>query len=1417
MDEPKRERLQKLWIVASTSDVDRELEVEFAPNTTVAHLGRALAAELSPEIEGEWVLCSERMGRELAPDDLVVASGLVSGDRVELLSSARSSGEGSRGSGPVDLVVVGGPLLGARYRLELGRHLVGRGSGADVQIEDPSMSRRHFEITITTQGATVVDAGSTNGTFIDGERLASTRRLGPKDVVEAGGSLLSIEPALAVAGASAGTGVEIPFNRPPRVRPSQRELEVQIPVPPEEATGPRLPLAASVVPLLIGVVMVMLFPENKAMLLFFAMSPVMAVWSFAEERRSGAKSFRARLEEYNTEVATREEHLRAFVDNEVHVRRDSFPDLSELSLRVKNLTPRLWERRPTDSDFLSVRVGWGDEPSTARAVQPSGGSRRLREETAQRFERYSTLRAVPIVVDLKSAGTTGLCGRPDDVAALARWAVVQLAALHSPDELKIAAVFPAEKAPDWDWLKWLPHSGAMAGEARLAFGSEGLRLIEQLAPPSEGRPITSGTQTLVIVDGDSDLPRSALGRLLRTAPGSEMTVLWLGADPNALPGECRAVVEVDAGADRLRTVYPEEGTRSEHPSPEGISTESARSIARGLAPVRDSSVGKKRKAIPTSIALWDALGVAPEPAPTDVGRRWEAPGEGRPVHLGASAEGLLKIDLRRDGPHALIGGTTGAGKSELLQSLIAAVALAHPPERVNLLLIDYKGGTAFKELESLPHVVGSVTDLDGHLSRRTLASLEAELKRRERVLRDGGARDVIELERKEPAALPDLVLVIDEFAALVAELPEFVDGIVDIAQRGRALGLHLILATQKPAGVVSEKIRANTNLRIALRMSDEADSTDVIGLPDAAYIARGTPGRGYIRTGHGEVTEFQSPFASARAVTARSNDISLRRMGPSGPAEEALEALAPGRTRTQLDVLLDVIGEAGRERPTPFSPVLPALPALLPLRDLGTPSGPARFPIGLADEPSAQRQQPFELDLSRDGSVLIFGTGGSGKTTLLRTIAASITTHSAPDEVNIYGLDLGSRGLASLESLPHCGSVVFAEEEERIRRLFAMLRDEIAARRIGSPVGRAQIVVLLDGYAGFAAAFERVDFGEMVDALPRLVADGRQVGIYFVITADRRGAVPAAVTGMVSTRIVLRLADDDEYAALGLSAGPDKEALTIRGRAFLGSGILMQCALAGEGASATDQIEAIQRLAAGRQTAKAAPPIRTLPLHVDAEALPRAGSPLSIPFGLDERFEPVVTDLGDGHFLICGPRRSGRSTALSTIAAQLGQLDDPPSLHALAPRRLDLPADLPWAAVVTGMDACQEWCGTSQDELRDRPGATVFIDDGDELFETMTADALARTMKWARDHEVRFVVAVETHAAQRAFGGWLAEIRKDKQGLLLAPDVELDGDLLSVRLPRRKITFPPGRGYLVARGDVTLMQVAASAPASHRS
>jgi S-DNA-T family DNA segregation ATPase FtsK/SpoIIIE len=298
----------------------------------------------------------------------------------------------------------------------------------------------------------------------------------------------------------------------------------------------------------------------------------------------------------------------------------------------------------------------------------------------------------------------------------------------------------------------------------------------------------------------------------------------------------------------------------------------AEQAARSLAPLRDRSAEEDDAVLPDSVRLLEVLGL-PDPEPDAVRAGWQLGGRTTRVVLGSGLDGPFSLDLRSDGPHGLIAGTTGAGKSELLQTMIASLALANRPESLNLVLVDYKGGSAFKDCVDLPHTVGMVTDLDAHLVERALTSLGAELKLREHWLAEAGVKDLedyLELQRREPSRppLPRLLLVIDEFASMARELPDFVAGLVSIAQRGRSLGIHLLLATQRPSGVVSPEIRANTNLRISLRVTDAADSTDVLEAPDAARIPKSAPGRGFARLGSRRAWCRSRPAGSADAGRA---------------------------------------------------------------------------------------------------------------------------------------------------------------------------------------------------------------------------------------------------------------------------------------------------------------------------------------------------------------------------------------------------------------------------------------------------------------------------------------------------------------------------------------------------------------------
>lgn len=1398
----------------------RQTAVDADPDAVAGELARQLAV---------WAGLQDRVDLFIPRTNEVVAGRaplrslkLMRGDVIQLIDPGRQpSPAGSDLSSDLALVAVGGPAMGQQWPLAEGEYVIGRGSDSEVRVHDGAMSRTHLRLRVENGLVHASDAGSTNGTFIDGVRLTEPRQLQAGDIVEAGATLLAVRHGSKPAARRVTPDLEgrVGFNRPPRITPPPQRATFTLNAPPARGDANRLPLASALVPLVLALILWRLMPDNPSFLVILALSPMMAIVSFVGDRRQGKR--RATREEAAwrknlDDLANRLSEDRAAASERL---RQAAPDLGELHKRAVGVTSELWQRRPIDHDFLLLRCGWGDRPWSPELQREPGGAAELRREADEMLEPLMVLPSVPLTVDLPRAGVVGFCGDRERASGLLRWSILQLATMHSPEEVTLTVVAGSDLTKEMSWLGWLPHLEP-GGDGRL--GADAVAAVDALVERRRGHP-GPHSATVVIVDDSARVTRGALTRSLREGPGVGVYVLWLGAARDDLPGECGAIVEV-AGSD-LAITLTEDGSTFRGAA-ETVPHEPCTEIVRALAPLRDIAPRAQRAEIPRVLTLFDLY----PPAERDLSAlrtRWASAAPGLRAAVGRAHDGPFILDLLDDGPHALVGGTTGAGKSQLLQSMIAAFALAYPPTRLTFLLIDYKGGAAFKDFVQLPHTVGSVTDLDLRLSERALVSLDAEIKRRERVLRGANARDIAEMESGIDAAPPRLLLVVDEFATLVKELPSFVDGVVDIAQRGRSLGIHLVLATQRPAGVINDAVRANTNLRIALRVADEHDSNDVIGVSDAARIPRSIPGRAYVRRGHTEVEEIQTAYSGA-PIPADAGGVRVRdRNASNGSGSDA-------HGPTQIEKVVELAREAAlAERlPAPSCPWLPPLPERLELADLSepVPEEPREVAFGLVDRPDLQAQEKATFHLDKDAHLLVLGAGGSGKSTLLRSLAAAFASSWSPDMLHIYGLDFGSGALRPLQTLPHCGDVVPGEDLDRVGRLFSMLAAEVAQRRtLFASRGVAdlttldagpdaeprppRILVLLDGYAGFASAFERVDFGRLVDTLPRLVSDGRSVGLHFIISTDRRGAIPSAVAALIPTRVILRLAEADDYLALGLDARSLKDVALPPGRGFI-DGREVQIALAGKTPAAREESASLREIAAkwsGAERVAPPRPVNLLPTSLERSSLPTPAAPFSCTIGIAEStHEPVEIDLEHGHVVIAGPYRSGRSTALGTIALSLRSTTPDATMHLVAPRRSPLmDLDL-WDRRIAGSEAASVYAEGLAGELEAAsPPLLVFVDDADELTEGPVAYALEPLVRRGRDKALRFVAAAEAHALLRSFGGWLSEMRKDKQGILLDPDLDVDGDLLGVRLPRtNKTSWPPGRGYLVARGAMEIIQVA---------
>jgi len=997
------------------------------------------------------------------------------------------------------------------------------------------------------------------------------------------------------------------FNRPPRIRPRWAAERVELPEPPAplEPTPTDwaqlvLPLAGAGIfasaaslgggnPLLVGL------PSGALAL--------MGIGAALANRRAAARRAAAQYAErrayFEDRLESQRARLRRLYDQERGARLYLWPDPGELLL-IAGVTgggapdPRLWERRPDDDDFLDLRVGSGNLPAASQAhVPPPTSTSPVDQRLLRIAAEHATLRQTPISVPLAMLGSLGLAGPRPAVLALARALLWQAVVLHAPGDLRLAALYPPASAAEWEWLRWLPHTTPLNNDP-----SPGLRMLaghpevaerltsdlldqlsrrrERAARPDAAPPTP---RILALVDGD-ELPRTftAITELLRHGGPLGITTLLLVPAWSALPESCAAMLELEAHGARW-TRAGDQWPR-ERFSPDQADLAASDHLARHLAGVRLVESGGAQD-VPRAVRLFELLGVsaAADLAPPRWWNELPATAWRADVPIGAGADGqpiCLDLNESRHGPHGIIAGATGAGKSVLLQSIIAALATTHPPERLQLLLIDFKGGAALMPFAALPHCAGLVTDLEGRLAERAMTAIKSELRQRKEVLKSVATAHGARVEnigdyralaaRAGLPPLPNLLIVVDEFDELARTYPGFVAELIRVVKQGRSLGVHLLLATQQPARAVSDEIRSQLTFFIALRLGSAEDSREMLLKPDAAFLPTDLPGRAFFRVGAEtrlmQVAQVTTPHRAGGAARAAWPRVSFLRDGREQPVTVAHDPL-PDRQESDLDVLVRALREAAEARaPTlagwqPPRIWQPPLPTRLPLAALGErmaegwrepPAGPAwlRQAIGLLDLPQESRREPFTISLA-DGHLVAIGAPGSGKTTLLRALVFGLALSHAPDDLWCYLIDAGGQGLGPLAGLPHVGAHIQARERERVRRLMRMLdatireRQEVlrAADAADLPALRASgrrlpaMLVVIDKIAVLREEFRDGHGGdEIIDDLIRIARLGRPFGVHLALSADRAPDLTYRLLSLMETRIALRLPELHDYTDL---------------------------------------------------------------------------------------------------------------------------------------------------------------------------------------------------------------------------------------------------------------------------------------------
>ncbi|MDF1596706.1 MAG: FtsK/SpoIIIE domain-containing protein [Acidimicrobiia bacterium] len=1318
----------------------RAFDVDVAPD---APLGTVAAL-----VNGEGDLLVEG----LRIDPALAIGAMWDGSRLDRGGEADGQEAVIGKTGVVELVGQSGIDAGGRWRLAPGGYDLTRRGGPQVFVDDRGMVTVH-----RVDGSDDVYQVGVGQTF----RAGGTRWL-----IKAPGSIeRRVEP---VRGRRS-------FNRPPRQLAKSPEQAIDVPAAPAEpAARARMGWAMLAGPALMGAIMALVFRPIMAVIAL--VGPLMMTIALVEDRLRLRKGRRRNAAAWAADLAVFDDALERAARNEIERRFDRHPCVPDLVRGAIEMEPVLWERRRHHPDYLRLSIGMGRTWWEPPVRSPSGGDPTVEAV----IERRSLLPNGPVEVGLEAGTMIGVAGDRPGALAMVRALLLRLVTHHGPADVRLAII--TGTTTDWEWCSWLPHTRLDGSSGRYRLGADPDDIESVMASLTQA----SEADLVVVFDGGGMDPQLR-ARLAALVDDGTVSAVVVEAAPVELPGSCETVVTI-SGAFGVLTHPAGGGTKVEF-AIDGVQPDVAGLVARQLYALDDPEEASEGGRLPAGVTMQALVGL-PVDTP-EVIARWTDPPEGLLAALGLTENGLMALDLVADGPHGLIAGTTGSGKSELLRSLITSLAMNYGPDRVTFALIDYKGGSAFDACAALPHVLGLVTDLDRRLGKRALQSLEAELRHREEVLRAAGAEDVDSYHRLgEAAPLPRLVVIVDEFAALAGDIPEFVPSLVDIARRGRSLGVHLILATQRPAGVVGDAIRANTNLRVALRVQTVADSRDVIDDPVAARLPRRFPGRGVLRLGPGELVPFQTARISG-GDRPGAGDLPIAvpvRFGwePVAVAQEQELASSPSELERFSALASAAVRVLGWQPPR--APWAPPLPDALELG--GSDRGTGVF--GLVDEPDRQRVGDLVWNPG-DGGLLSFGVEGSGASDAIVSCAFALALATDPGGLHIYGLDGGGGSLADLEEWPHVGGIARIADRERVVRVVRRLDSLLEDRRRGG-ARQSMVLVIVERLGIVLSAFDGPGDLDIREALIRVMVEGPAFGIFPFVSALRPGAVPSAVASSIGPRLCFRLADPVEYAAAGVT--PRDVPDLVRGRGFDAAGRMVQV---GRPSPAETR-----RLLDMQPNGTPPERIGILPHRVPLEALSHhpgaAGEGRFLPVGLGDRdLAPIGFRMHAGdHVLVAGPARSGRTTALASMARLAATADPDLEVVALAG---------PGSMLCEVAGTC---CG-SVDELleavRDRSEPTLVVIDDAERIEHPELNAL---LTRPRD-EFYVIAAGRADALRGLYQHWTRDIRRCRLGVSLRPDPDLDGELWQTRFPRRGPSFHlPGRGYLVQGGDIEVVQVATS-------
>ncbi|MEH7118622.1 type VII secretion protein EssC [Neobacillus vireti] len=983
------------------------------------------------------------------------------------------------------------------------------------------------------------------------------------------------------------------FQRSPRIIYREPEGQRKIVKPSPKPVKPSEQLARVIVPPLVmiaAMVVVSIFQSNGfyiiAMLAMTITTVIFSVTSYLKSLKQYRLGLKERDKGYQNYLKQKAHEFYQAGEEQRHALNYHYPDAVQIRDMARKVHSRIYEKTMFHHDFLMYRVGLGEIESS---FEIEFNVEEFTLEKDELIEAASDLRAqflslddVPVVTSLMR-GPVGYIGQRHLVIEQLQLLVMQTALFHSYHDLQFVTIFPEEEKVQWEWMRWLPHAGLRDINVRGFVYHERSRdqVLNSLYQILKERKQSIDEKTnksekiyfsphfvVLITDEKMILDHSVMEYFNEDPREFGVSLVFVQDVMQSLPEHVKTVIDIrDA---QTGNIMLEEGELvNRRFRPDHLHNDfNKEDVSRALSPL--NHLQNLRNSIPESVTFLEMYGVE-KVEELRINERWASNEtyKSLAVPLGLRGkEDLVYLNLheKAHGPHGLVAGTTGSGKSEIIQSYIISLAVNFHPHEVAFLLIDYKGGGMANLFKHLPHLLGTITNLDGAQSMRALASIKAELQKRQRLFAENDVNHINQYQKlyklgeaKEP--MPHLFLISDEFAELKSEQPEFMKELVSTARIGRSLGIHLILATQKPSGVVDEQIWSNSKFKLALKVQNASDSTEILKTPDAAEIT--LPGRAYLQVGNNEVYElFQSAWSGADYIPDKNDqdlmDTTIYAINDLGQYEILSNDLSGLSSRkeiskvpTELDTVVEYIDAFAKERgivelPRPW---LPPLDDRIYLHDLDVVDYqttwyeekiPLEVTFGYLDIPEMQTQKPLTLNLSKDGHIAVFSSPGYGKSTFLQTVAMDIARRYSPKQVHIYLIDLGTNGLLPLRELPHAADTIMVDEEIKIGKLLRRLQNELKERKQKlSKYGVAtiemyeqasgkevpSILLFIDTFDSITDASYREEFEKTAAQIAR---EGVSVGIHLIVSAGRQSAMRAPLLSNIKHQLALYMIDGTE-------------------------------------------------------------------------------------------------------------------------------------------------------------------------------------------------------------------------------------------------------------------------------------------------